>query len=93
MSRSAKFNPDKATDDALKVSKAAYASLIANLEKGVDKDSTGSDRLNEMKAIQFGIGLLPDLIRKTKTLQDMKDKKDYDTDKDIDTGDSEQYMG
>lgn len=65
------------TMDAIEAAKISYNNILENVKKGIDKEATGSDRINEMKAIMFGNESMPNLIRLIAKLQDMIDKNDF----------------
>lgn len=90
--RPPKFDPDKASRDALVAMKTNYDQFLTNIKKGIDSEATGSDRLNEMKAIIYATEQLPELIRRINSMQKMIVEKDYDTSKDVRVGDSENLM-
>jgi hypothetical protein len=86
------FIPESATKDALRASRSMYDAFLANISKGIDEDATGSDRLNELKAISYAVNELPNLIKGINTLQKMIEQKDYDKERDIVEGESEKFM-
>lgn len=72
-----KFKADKATADAKAAAIIAYENILNNIKKGIDKDATGSDRLNELKCLQFGTSLLPDIIKNIAELDRMIAENDF----------------
>lgn len=72
-----RFDPEKEAKLAMKTVQKIYDDIKSNIEKGIDKDATGSDRLNEMKSLMFGASQLKELIKQQAALQEMINKGDY----------------
>ena len=72
-----KFNPEKEAKLAMQTIQKIYDDIKSNIEKGIDKEATGSDRLNEMKSLMFGAAQLKELIKQQASLQEMIDKVEY----------------
>lgn len=77
MGRPKKFDPDQATRDAKQAALTAYESVLNNIKQGIDKDATGSDRVNEIKAVMVGTASLKDLIKEVAELDRMIEEQDF----------------
>lgn len=86
------WNPKESTKNALDAATATYKAYLENIKMGVDKEATGSDRLNELKALDFAVDRLPALIKRITELQAMYDKEDFGQEKDIISGRTEELM-
>jgi hypothetical protein len=71
------FDPKERTDNLIRLCQESYDKIYADVERGVDLESVGSDRRNEINAIKEGIDALEYLVAKVSKLTANIERDNY----------------